>query len=200
MKAYILTLISILLVTPAHSAPLADRSFSELQAQVYAFFSKDNFIQESYELTWELTEEMRVGEEELVSEELVIEVPKESKFAPYSQEHTVRSILNPIFDEEERKISFLDFKLEVSEIKGRNFQGVPTGQFSFETNAEDFGIFDKHGRHIYQKSIHGRIFGIQRRSFSLKRAQDFTFRIGEEIPEPLTVNFKIDVNFVENKF
>ena len=198
MKGPIRICFAFILISSAKSAPI-DPSFTELQTRVYAFFSKDNFIQESYNLTWRITEDMRVGNE-LISEELVIEVPKESKFANHSKEHTLRSISTPIFDEENEKFTFLDFKLEVSEIRGKRFQGVPTGVFSFETNAEDYSIYDKYGNVIYQKSINGKLFGIHRRSFSLKQAEDFTFRISDEFPEPLIVNFKIDVNFIENKF
>ena len=198
MNGIILNFFAFILISTAKSAPI-DQNFTELQTRVYAFFSKDNFIQESYNLTWRITEDMRVGDE-LISEELVIEVPKESKFANHSKEHTLRSISTPIFDEENEKFTFLDFKLEVSKIQGKSFQGVPTGVLSFETNAEDYSIYDKYGNVIYQKSINGELFGIHRRSFSLKQAEDFTFRISDEFPEPLVVNFKIDVNFIENKF
>ena len=199
MNGIILNFFAFILISSAKSAPIDHQSFTELQTRVYAFFSKDNFIQESYNLTWRITEDMRVGDE-LISEELVIEVPKESYFANDSKEHFLRSISTPIFDEENEKFTFLDFKLEVSKIQGKSFQGVPTGVFSFETNAEDYSIYDKYGNVIYQKSINGKLFGIHRRSFSLNQAEDFTFRISDEFPEPLIVNFKIDVNFIENKF
>ena len=199
MKGIILFCITLLLISTVKSAPITDQSFTELQTRVYSFFSKDNFIQESYNLTWKITEDMRVGDE-LISEELVIEVPKESKFATHSKDHTLRSSSTPIFDDEEQEFTNLDFKLDVSEIRGSRFQGVPTGVFSFETNAEDYSVYDKDGIVIYQKSIDGKLFGIRRRSFSLKQAEDFTFRISDEFPEPLIVTFKIDVNFIENNF
>ena len=95
MNGIILNFFAFILISSAKSAPI-DQSFTELQTRVYTFFSKDNFIQESYNLTWRITEDMRIGDE-LVSEELVIEVPKESQLADHSKEHTLRRISTPIF-------------------------------------------------------------------------------------------------------